>query len=99
MGSRDLSESWTGFTQFIQLEEKPPDGYMWSGWRLTGEFFADFNNLERVEQFKTQYQKHYENDTDELKRYGFFKKSKVNVMKLNALNAESVFGITSMSNS
>ena len=31
-GSRDLSDSWTGFTQFILLEEKPPDGYMWSGW-------------------------------------------------------------------
>ena len=30
-GSRDLSESWTGFTQFTLLEEKPPDGYMWSG--------------------------------------------------------------------
>ena len=22
---------WTGFTQFTLLEEKPPDGYMWSG--------------------------------------------------------------------
>ena len=33
--SRDLSDSWTGFTQFTLLEEKPPDGYMWSGWRLT----------------------------------------------------------------
>ena len=30
-GSRDLSGSWTGFTQFILLEEKLPDGYMWSG--------------------------------------------------------------------
>ena len=34
-GSRDLSDSWTGFTQFTPLEEKPPDGYMWSGGRLT----------------------------------------------------------------
>ena len=34
-GSRDLSDYWTGFTQFILLEEKPPDGYMWSGRRLT----------------------------------------------------------------
>ena len=34
-GSRDLSDSWTGFTQFTLLDEKPPDGYMWSGWRLT----------------------------------------------------------------
>ena len=34
-GSRDLSDPWTGFTQFTLLEEKPPDGYMWSGARLT----------------------------------------------------------------
>ena len=34
-GSRDLSDPWTGFTKFTQLEEKPPDGYMWSGERLT----------------------------------------------------------------
>ena len=34
-GSRDLSDPWTGFTQFILLEEKPPEGYMWSGRRLT----------------------------------------------------------------
>ena len=25
-GSRDLSDPWTGFTQLILLEEKPPDG-------------------------------------------------------------------------
>ena len=30
-GSRDLSDSWTGFTQFTLLDEKPPDGNMWSG--------------------------------------------------------------------
>ena len=34
-GSRDLSDPWTSFTQFTLLEEKPPDGYMWSGRRLT----------------------------------------------------------------
>ena len=34
-GSRDLSDSWTSFNLFTLLEEKPPDGYMWSGWRLT----------------------------------------------------------------
>ena len=34
-GSRNLSDPWTGFTQFTLLEEKPPDGYMWSGRRLT----------------------------------------------------------------
>ena len=34
-GSRDLSDPWTGFTQYTLLEERAPDGYMWSGWRLT----------------------------------------------------------------
>ena len=34
-GSRDLSDPWTGFTHFTLLEEKAPDGYMWSGVRLT----------------------------------------------------------------
>ena len=34
-GSRDLSDSWTSFTQFTLLEEKPPHGKMWSGERLT----------------------------------------------------------------
>ena len=34
-GSRDLSDSWTGFTQFTLLEEKPPDGCMGSRERLT----------------------------------------------------------------
>ena len=32
--SRDLSDPWTGFPQFTLLEEKPPEGYMWSGERL-----------------------------------------------------------------
>ena len=34
-GSRDLSDPWTAFTQFTLLEEKAPNGHMWSGWRLT----------------------------------------------------------------
>ena len=34
-GSRDLSDSWTSFIQFTPKEEKPPDGHMWSGRRLT----------------------------------------------------------------
>ena len=34
-GSRHLSDPWTGFTQFTTLEEKPPNGYMWSGVRFT----------------------------------------------------------------
>ena len=34
-GSRDLSDPWTGFTQFTLLEEKPSEGYTWFGGRLT----------------------------------------------------------------
>ena len=34
-GSRDLSDYWTGFNQFTLLFENPPDGFLWSGWRLT----------------------------------------------------------------
>ena len=33
--SRDFSDPWTGFTQFTLLDEKAPDGYTWSGGRLT----------------------------------------------------------------
>ena len=29
--SRDLSDSWTGFTQFTQLEEKLRDAFLWFG--------------------------------------------------------------------
>ena len=39
-GSRDLSDSWTGFTQFTLLEEKHTDGHMWSG-RKINEKTAD----------------------------------------------------------
>ena len=35
MGSWDLSDPWKGFTQFTLLEEKPLDGFMWFGRRLT----------------------------------------------------------------
>ena len=34
-GDRNLSDSWTGFTRFTLLSESPPEGYMWSGVRLT----------------------------------------------------------------
>ena len=34
-GSRDLSDSWTAFTLFTLLSEKPPEGHMWSGGGLT----------------------------------------------------------------
>ena len=33
-GSRDLSDPWTGFTQFTLLEEIAPDAFFWSGERL-----------------------------------------------------------------
>ena len=34
-GSRNLSDPWTGFTQFTLLDEKASDGYTWSGERFT----------------------------------------------------------------
>ena len=34
-GDRELSDTWTGFTRFTCLSEKPPDGFSWSGRRLT----------------------------------------------------------------
>ena len=34
-GERELSDAWTGFTRFVLLKERPPEGYAWSGWRLT----------------------------------------------------------------
>ena len=34
-GEKELSDAWTGFTRFILLNEKPPDGHTWSGRRLT----------------------------------------------------------------
>ena len=34
-GEKELSDAWTGFPRFILLNDKPPDGYTWSGVRLT----------------------------------------------------------------
>ena len=31
----ELSDAWIGFTRFTSLHERPPDGYTWSGERLT----------------------------------------------------------------
>ena len=30
-GEKELSDAWTGFTRFILLNERPPEGYTWSG--------------------------------------------------------------------
>ena len=34
-GERKLSDAWTGFTSFVLLKERPPEGFSWSGERLT----------------------------------------------------------------
>ena len=34
-GPRDVSDFWTSYTQSTLLDEKPPDGYMWSEKKLT----------------------------------------------------------------
>ena len=44
-GSRDLSYYRTGFTRFTLLEEKPPDGYMWSRGRLTRKQLTSMPDL------------------------------------------------------
>ena len=54
------------------------------------------NSPERVGTLRNTNRKHYANDGEELEAYGFFKKSKARVAKLNALSPEPVFGITPM---
>ena len=49
-----------------------------------------------MEQFQTQYQKHYSNDAEELNHYDLFKESGARVAELDALNPEPVIGSTSM---
>ena len=60
-------------------------------------FFSVFDEIPPLCAFCTQYRKHCANDAEELERDGLFKKSKARIAKLNALNLEPVFGITSMS--
>ena len=35
MEKKELSDAWTGFTRFVLLQERPLEGYTWSGRRLT----------------------------------------------------------------
>ena len=35
MDGEEVSDAWTGFTRFVLLKEKPPEGCTCSGWRLT----------------------------------------------------------------
>ena len=51
--SRDLSDLWTGFTQFTLLEEEAPDGYMWSGRRLTRKQLTSRPDHSWPEQWKS----------------------------------------------
>ena len=51
--SRDLSDPWTGFTQFTPLEEKAPDGHMWSGERLTRKQLTSMPDHLWPEQWKS----------------------------------------------
>ena len=52
-GSRDLSDSGTGFTQFILLEEKLPNGFLWSRERLTRKQLTSRPDLLWPELWKT----------------------------------------------
>ena len=35
MEKKELSDAWTGFTRFVLLKGRPPEGHTWSGRRLT----------------------------------------------------------------
>ena len=50
-GERELSDSWTGFTRFILLNGRPPDGYTWCGWRLTRKQTTSRPDYVRVEAY------------------------------------------------
>ena len=32
---KEFSDAWTGFTRFVLLKGRPPEGYTWSGERLS----------------------------------------------------------------
>ena len=34
-GKKELSDAWSGFTRLDLLKERPPEGFSWSGWKLT----------------------------------------------------------------
>ena len=80
-GSRDLSDPWTGFTQFTLLEEKAPDGYMWSGGRLTRKQLTS-----RPDQLWTELWKSMGN-------HAKLKKQKWSEEKLHLENARKLRGI------
>ena len=35
-GEKELPDAWTGFTSFVLLKERPPEGFSWSGRDLKG---------------------------------------------------------------
>ena len=43
-GEKELSDAWTGFTRFVLLMERPPEGYTWSGRGRRGTY-KETNNL------------------------------------------------------
>ena len=51
-GDRELSDTWTGFTRFTTLKEKPPYGHTWSGRRLTRKQTTSRLNELRPEMWK-----------------------------------------------
>ena len=34
-GDQELTDAWTGFTRFVLIKKRPPDGLAWSRRRLT----------------------------------------------------------------
>ena len=52
-GERELSDAWTGFTRFILLNERPPDGYIYI-YTARRETDEETNDL-KTRQFMTRY--------------------------------------------
>ena len=50
---RELSDAWTGFTRFVELNERSPDGYTWSG--ETDEETIDFKTRQCMARYVEAY--------------------------------------------
>ena len=73
---------WTCVTRFIALNETPPDGYTWSGWRLTRK-----QSTSRPDKLWPEMRKHV---SDASKRY---EKQKWAIEKPKLDNAKRLCGI------
>ena len=71
-GDRDLSDARTGFTRITMLDEKPPDGYTWSGERQTKEA----NNIHARSRVTRNMEKHVRRSPTQRKTKVGYRKTK-----------------------